>query len=67
MNNACLILPKLHYLYFKLISSISRVLIGGNSILNEVNFVTRSVLDEYAEASGKLDELKVQQAELLKV
>ena len=44
-----------------------RVLIGGNSILNEVNFVARSVLDEYADASGKLDELKVRQAELLKV
>ncbi|KAL5265217.1 hypothetical protein ACHWQZ_G006091 [Mnemiopsis leidyi] len=43
-----------------------RVLIGGNSILNEVNFVARSVLDEYADASGKLDELKVKQAELLK-
>ena len=43
------------------------MLIGGNSILNEVNFVARSVLDEYADASGKLDELKVKQAELLKV
>ena len=44
-----------------------RVLIGGNSILNEVNFTTRSVLDEYAEANGKLDELKLKQAEMLKV
>lgn len=44
-----------------------RVLIGGNSILNEVNFITKSVLDEYAEAGEQLDELKVKQAELLKV
>lgn len=29
--------------------------------------MARSVLDEYADASGKLDELKVKQAELLKV
>ena len=43
------------------------MLIGGNSILNEVNFVARSVLDEYEDASGKLDELKIKQAELLKV
>lgn len=43
-----------------------RVLIGGNSILNEVNFVAKSALDENVEASGQLDDLKIKQAELLK-
>lgn len=47
--------------------TINRVLIGGNSILNEVNFVAKSALDENVEASGQLDDLKIKQAELLKV
>ena len=44
-----------------------RVLIGGNSILNEVDFATRSVLDEYDDAGGKLDELKAKHILIIKV
>jgi len=43
-----------------------RVLGCGAAIINEVNFTTRSVLEEYEGAAGKLEETKVRQQELLK-
>ena len=39
----------------------------GAAIINEVNFTTRSVLEEYEGAAGKLEETKLRQQELLKV